>query len=322
MNIYVLAALCCLLLLPVSGRASTGDTPPRLVELAVTATGHESALEHPAHATMAERTSHFTIIESQSQMPDHNMDTHWLTAVTAQGHTGTIVGQTTLDGTAFFSSTDVLVISSGIIPIPAHRRATIQQFLQTGKPVYLQCEYDQSFEANITFAQLVNALGGYFVWTGTVVGDLIPMYVEGTLGTTPYSVPSLSYFWYGCTGTWNATVTTYLRYGSQYFGFIFTPPNPNYGILMTNSDQDWAIRSAQYLTFLQNIVVYLAGHGLPPATATPTQTPTGIPTATPTIIPTASPSPTPALVPATSDIGQILLIIGVAALLLTARRTR
>src|SRR5690349_10254777 len=69
-----------------------------------------------------------TIIESQSFNSGHNMDQIWLTLAQGMGHTATINPQTTLDNNNFFSSTDILIISSGVIALPANRVNTILQY--------------------------------------------------------------------------------------------------------------------------------------------------------------------------------------------------
>jgi len=179
-----------------------------------------------------------TIIESQSAQSGHNMDINWLDVVNSMGLTGTIMQQTTLDNSDFFSTTDILIVSSGMIDIPTNRRNIIEQYIEQGGPVYIQGEWLSSFDANQTFQLIVNSLGGSFSWGETVNGDLIPMNVLGSLSNTPNSVPTLSYFWYGCPGSGDTTIENYLEFGGQYFGFIFTPPNSNYGHVITNSDQD------------------------------------------------------------------------------------
>lgn len=106
------------------------------------------------------------IIESTSANPGHTMDTQWQSVATAMGHTPTISPQTTLDNTTFFASSDVLIISSGVIALTATRISNIQAFASTGKPVYIQAEYLNTYTANGAFQSIVNALGGGFTWGG------------------------------------------------------------------------------------------------------------------------------------------------------------
>ncbi len=204
-------------------------------------------------------TPFITIVESRSINSGHTQDLVWMNVVTSLGYSGAVVPQTTLDSTNFFATTDLLIISSGVIDIPNNRRETILHFLKQGRPVYLQGEYLSSFQSNQTFQELVDSLGGSFSWTGTVNGALNPMNILGIMGTIPNAIPSLNYFWYGCAGSGDSTIENYLEYSGQYFGFIFTPPNPAYGKIVTSSDQDWAIVGAEKEQFMENIICYLLG---------------------------------------------------------------
>ena len=174
------------------------------------------------------------------------------------GHLGTIVSQTTLDNSIFFSTTDILIISSGVIDIPTNRRDIIIQYIQQGGPVYIQGEFLSTYLPNQAFQAIVNSLGGSFSWGGTVRNPLIPMNVLGSLSTTPNNVPTLSLFHFGCEGSGDYTIENYLEFGGQYFGFIFTPPNSNYGSVITNSDQDWVRVGAENHQLMENIITYLS----------------------------------------------------------------
>ncbi len=198
------------------------------------------------------------IIESSSIIAGQNQDTVWLSVVDSLKHGCTIAQQTALDNSDFFSTTDILIISSGTIEIPSNRQNIISQFIQQGGQVYLQAEHQSSYSANQTFQSIVNALGGSFQWGNTISGDLNPMNVSGSLSNTPNSVPSLSYFWYGCTGSGDESIENYMEYDGQYYGFIFTPPNSKYGHVITNSDQDWARTGAENKLLMENIITYLA----------------------------------------------------------------
>ena len=195
-----------------------------------------------------------TIIESQSINSGHIMDLHWQGVAISMGYTATIVPQTTLDNLNFFSTTDILIVSSGIIDIPTNRRQVIQQWVELGGPLYIQSEYQSTYHANQTFQEIVNNLGGTFAWGSTVTGDLIPMNISGNLSTTPNIIPSLNYFWYGCEGSGNATIEHNMEFDGQYFGFIFTPPNPDHNIIITNSDQDWAFGADEKELLMENIL--------------------------------------------------------------------
>jgi len=200
------------------------------------------------------------IIESQSANSGHDMDVQWQSLLTSMGHAATISPQTTLDNTSWFAATDLLLVSSGVIALPANRVTTIQQFLQSGNPVYLQGEYQCSYDANQAFATLVNALGGSFTWGATVSGDLSPINVLGTFATTLLPVNVLSYYWWGCQGS-GCDVDHFLEYNGQYFGFRFCPPDPNYGTIIQTTDQDW-IRTSTSTALMENIITHLTTPGL------------------------------------------------------------
>lgn len=184
-----------------------------------------------------------TVIESQLGNPGHVMDTMWLTVCTNLGFTTTIGPQTTLDNNAFFSTTDILIVSSGIINLPPNRVNTILQFLQQGGDVYLQAEYLPSYTTNQAFVDLVTALGGGFSWITSVSGDLQPMSVLGSLSNTPNVISPLGYFWYGVSGSPCSNVEPFLQYQGDYFGYIFCPGSTGIGRLICTTDQDW-IRTA------------------------------------------------------------------------------
>ncbi len=93
---------------------------------------------------------------------------------------------------------------------------------------------------------------------------LEPMTVLGTLGTTPNAVPTFNGFWYGCAGTGDTTLIPFLEYNGQYFGFVFTPPNPSYGHVVYDTDQDW-VRGADVLPtsvdLMEAFLAFLADPG-------------------------------------------------------------
>jgi hypothetical protein len=202
-----------------------------------------------------------TIIESQSANSGHIMDLNWQAIATEMGHTATIVSQETLDDISNLAGTDILIVASGVIDLPPERVQTILQFVDSGGPAYLQGEYHPAYTSNLAFQEIVNTLGGSFTISGTVSFDLVPMNVLGTLATTPNVVTTLPYFWYGCAGTGDATVESFLEYQGDYFGWIFTPPDGEGGLIQT-TDEDWIIYSGGYPeceALMENILAYLDG---------------------------------------------------------------
>ena len=202
---------------------------------------------------------HFTIIESQSYLSTDIMDLKWKNLVTGLGHTATILPQTTLDNTSFFSGSDALIVSSGSIALPANRVNTIKQFLQSGKDVYLQGEYDCGLSSNQAFAYLVNNLGGTFTWGGTTNG-ILQMNILGSMSSTPNSVSNLNYYNFGCFGT-GCGIQYFLEDSAKFYGFFFCPPNPAYGSLIQTTDQDW-INNVSNALLQQNIVSHLTDPAL------------------------------------------------------------
>ncbi len=239
--------------------AQTSETPPRTladersVEQEIISFA-DSAYKQPSTDSLS-----ITIIESQSINSGHDMDDEWSSLVTQMGHSPSIMPQTTLDSTGFFSTTDILIISSGVIDIPTNRRNIIMQFIQQGGSVYISSEYLSSYQSNATFMSIVNSLGGSFSWGSTTSGDLQPINILGTLSNTPKNVSSLDYFWYGCTGNGDATIEKFLDKNGQFYGFIFSPPNSIYGDVITTSDQDWVRqRGTDDSDLMWNIITRLA----------------------------------------------------------------
>lgn len=197
-----------------------------------------------------------TIIESQSYASWAVMDETWRAQAAALGHTATIVGQATLDSITNLAGTDVLIVPSGIIDLPAARVATIQAFVASGRGAFLQAEYQQTISPNVAFATIVNALGGSFAWTTDLTGDLGPATVTGCTGTYPLTVPAVPQFYYGVTGSGGAGVETLMvGAGGTPLGFSFCRAGG--GQLMTTSDGDfvYTINPVEYMT---NVITRLA----------------------------------------------------------------
>jgi len=180
-----------------------------------------------------------TIIESQSSLSGHDMDVEWEAIALGMGHSATIVPQNTLDDISNLSGTDILIVSSGVIDLPANSVQTIMLFLQEKGPVYLQGEFLCDLSSNLAFMEIVTTMGGSFASSGIETGNLVPMNVLGDLAMMPNSVPTLPFFWYGCAGSGDATIEPFLEFEGNYFGFIFTSPMSGDGKLIYTTDQDW-----------------------------------------------------------------------------------
>lgn len=208
---------------------------------------------------------HVTIIESQSYLSSDLMDIKWQSVLTGMGHTSTILPQSTLDNTSFFSNTDILLISNGSITLPPNRVNTILQFLQIGKPVYLQGEYNCSLSSNQAFAYLVNTLGGTFNWGG-VTNGILQLNILTSFATTSIQLfnPVLNNFNFGCHGA-GCGIQYFLEGSGKFYGYFFCPPNPSIGRLIQITDQDW-INSNANDTLMKNVMTHLIDPSLCSAT--------------------------------------------------------
>ena len=234
------------------------STPPGapLFKHATETSGSKMIKDHPGNAGQRVTMSNITIIESQSFNSGHAMDNVWFNLLTGMGHMPTIRPQTALDNTAFFSAADALIVSSGVIALTPARVATIQQFMQSGKPVYLQGEYLPTYTSNGAFRTIVNNTGGTFATGSTVAGQLNPTSILNTYATTPNSVASIGYHWYGCTATGCDNVEYFMRFGVNNIGWVYCPISSTYGDMIQSSDQDWVNQSTS-LPLMQNIIFHL-----------------------------------------------------------------
>lgn len=191
----------------------------------------------------------------------YTMPARWQSVLTAMGHTVSIQPISILDNSSFFATTNVLIVSDGTASYSATQVSTILAFLQSGKPVYFQTEYQSTYGGNQGFAQIVATLGSSFTWGATQTNQQNPT-VHGTFATTNNAVPSLPYFWYGCTGTGGAGVFTFLKSSPSAvpLGWSFCPSNTSYGKLITTSDQDWIQNTTSFpigIDLMQNIFHHL-----------------------------------------------------------------
>ncbi|HTN18128.1 MAG TPA: T9SS type A sorting domain-containing protein [Chitinophagaceae bacterium] len=190
------------------------------------------------------------------------MDTYWQSIAAGLGHTAIIVPVSMLNNTDFFDTTDILIVSYGMTgALTATQQNTIEQFLKTGKSVYIQAEYQTTFPGNVACSDIVTNLGGTFNWTGDETGDLKPE-VIGSLSYKNDTATALPYYWYGTTGTTSCDVMAFLVSNSwRAVGWMFRPPNPSYGRLIFTTDQDWVLTSPSYPAaqkLMKNIVRHLA----------------------------------------------------------------
>ncbi|MCB2211241.1 hypothetical protein KQI52_03910 [bacterium] len=183
--------------------------------------------------------SQVDIIESQSWSPNDVMDQNWAFVAITMGHTPTIRPQTDLDTGNFLSACDLLIISSGLIPLTATRQQTIINALNMGIPVYLQCEDNVSLSTNQTWLQIVTWYGSTFTWGTTSTALLQPMQVTGTLSQFPTPVTQFNGFDGGLTGLGGNDIETNLHFQNGEFGWYYYPRVGVVIMAATNTDQDW-----------------------------------------------------------------------------------
>ena len=192
------------------------------------------------------------------------MDEKWVDIANALGYTHSLVSQSTLDSTSFYSNTDVLIVSGGTDTYSSTQIANVQGFIEQGGSVYFQSEYQCNYTSNVGVQTIVNAHGGGLTYGGTVSGTLSPTEIsecmqEDLNGNT---IPSLSYFWYGCSSSSSSSgYEAILRYQNQDLGFAYCSSNSGYGMIISTSDQDWVRNTSNYAqanTMLQQILLRLA----------------------------------------------------------------
>ena len=198
-----------------------------------------------------------TIVESLTGNWWAVQDKIWDSIAVELGYNTTIVPQSALDNLSNLASTDVLIVSSGTISFNGTSHLeTIIKFVRSGRPVYIQSEYLDTFQGNITFKAIMDNIGVDFEWTEAVAGDLIPMNILGMLGSVPNDIPTLNYFNYGYAGSGQG-VESFLEYNGQYFGFCYVDHKSGNGTVITISDEDWAWRN-ESPELMENILHKLA----------------------------------------------------------------
>ncbi len=196
-----------------------------------------------------------TIIRSKGVFSWSIQDTIWRDLATSMGYNATIDSETILNDTAFFSTTDVLVISEAALSFTNTELQNVITFVKRGKSVYVQAEYQPTFQGDITFQAIMDSIGAGFSWGSSVAGDLAPMQILPPFSTTPYKNDSIGYFNYGLDGT-GSGVDSFLIYDNQNFGFYYRQTIQNYGRVVTCSDEDWVWQNYDSL-LMKNILYYL-----------------------------------------------------------------
>ncbi len=201
------------------------------------------------------------VLVTEATTSGHTQDDTWMAALASLGHSGTLKPISFLNDANNVAGYDVLVISSGVEAISAQQQATIQGFVQSGKGVYLQSEYQTSFPSNQAFANIVKNLGGQFTWTGTVSGQLSPVTIEGCWAKYPNAVATYDYFWYACEATPNSPgLSTVISKNGHALAFSYCVQAPTRGLILTTSDQDFLMNGTASVRtkLLQNFLARLA----------------------------------------------------------------
>ncbi len=199
---------------------------------------------------------HVGIIESQTSAFWAVQDTIWRDNALALGYSAEILPQSAMDNLAGLSNVDILVVSSGILNLVSSEHLnTIIAFVQSGRSAYIQSEYQVTFQGNITFQAVMDAINADFAWTTPASGQLVPMNISGELSTTPNDVTTLEYFNYGYAGE-GEDVVPFLEFQENSFGFCYMDANEVYGTVITISDEDWAWNNSSPL-LMQNILYKL-----------------------------------------------------------------
>lgn len=216
-----------------------------------------------------------TIVESQSGNFWATQDSVWYMVATSLGFNATIVPQSALDFISNLASTDVLIVSSATIMYTGtNHYQTIEQYVLSGRPAYIQSEYSGIYQGNITFDSLMQRFGVNFSWSNSITGNLIPMNVSGILSTTPNQVDTLNYFNAGYSGiTTDPNLEAFLEFNGEFYGFCYSGTAAKSATIITISDEDWAWHNASpelmenILFRLANVSTSVRGNNYPPHTS-------------------------------------------------------
>ena len=182
--------------------------------------------------------AHLSIVED----PGRSMDENWAVSAANLGYSYSMISNSDLNNTSFFSTTDVLVIVEGTGSYNSAQIAIIQDFMEQGGSVYFQSEYNCNYTSNQGVSTILNSYGAGFSWTGTVNGDLNPTQIVGCMSQDAQGnpLPSLTYYWYGCNASSaSSNYDPFLQYNGSQLGFAYCSGTAGHGMLITTTDQDW-----------------------------------------------------------------------------------
>ncbi|MCP4872417.1 MAG: hypothetical protein GY898_27270 [Proteobacteria bacterium] len=189
----------------------------------------------------------------------YTMDEEWERVLTADGHTATIGPTSDLENLATLESYDLVIVANGVGALSAGAESTLDTFVNNGGRLYLQGEYQNSYETNQLFSSIVNNGGGSFTAGGTVSGSLNPNPLE-CFSSTPNPVTTIAYYWYGATGTSaDGSVVPILNHGGQDIGWAWCQ-GVGLGYVIHHTDQDTIQQTVPNVdNLMRNFIAALAG---------------------------------------------------------------
>jgi gliding motility-associated-like protein len=179
-----------------------------------------------------------------TEIPNSTIISTWADVANDQYYFATATTISVLDNPIPLSYSGLIITQCDSQLTPT-RINNIIQFIQNGRPVYIQCEKDINNSMNQALVQMIATLGGAFSWNQTVNGNIGPLQVLGTFANVYANVPSLNNFYDGCAGSGNGYIFPFLRNNGLDYGFSFCPPDTSYGKIIFTSDTGWIVHAAQ-----------------------------------------------------------------------------
>ncbi len=183
-----------------------------------------------------------TILEAPG-LPAHPAE--WAAVATSMGHLATIAPISTLDGTAWVSSTDVLIITDPFYPYTPTHTDNVWYAVNEGVGVYIQGEDDPAFPSNVMFEDCVNTTGfAGFSWIAPFPGDHVAS-ITGPVAIDPNPItPLVAMSWAADAihaGPMGGT-TTNMWIGDHQVGFLHDEvTNDAAGLLAINTEFNWIL---------------------------------------------------------------------------------
>jgi hypothetical protein len=199
------------------------------------------------------------ITDSHTGVASENMDTQWKTVADGLGHMSSILPVTTLDSLANLSTTDILIVSSGTQHLTQTQRDVVAAFVASGHGVYVQGEFQATFEGNIIFQQIANANGGAFTWGPEITGQFNSV-TTGCFATTPFAAMTAFSQNFAVTGTAAGPGVTALQLDqatNQPVTFSYCKAGGGLVVVKTDQD-DIRVPAGSVLDVMKNILYRLS----------------------------------------------------------------